>query len=77
MVLTRLDIWNIIAYKRDLIPTLKEIFNYASLPKDLGKQKADEDESGEVNMHRWYVAWYLFCRPWRRSHIRVLYRIVK
>lgn len=48
------------------------------LPKDLGKQKAGEDESGEVDMHRmWYVAWYLFCRSSRKSHIRVLYRIVK
>lgn len=48
----------------------------SSLPKDLGKQKAGEDEFGEVALV-WYVAWHLFCRPSRKSHIRVLYRIVK
>lgn len=37
----RLDVWNIIAYKRDLIPTLKEIFDYSKqTAKGLGKAKS-------------------------------------
>jgi hypothetical protein len=47
-------------------------------PKALGKQKAGEDKAGEVDMHRrWYVPWCLFCRPLKKSHIRVLHRIMK
>lgn len=41
VVLTRLGIWNIIAHECDLIPTLKEIFNYEKqILKGLGKSES-------------------------------------